>query len=92
MSSLSRRDVSRIVLGVLRHIHENPTIVEASVFGSQGINADATFRTSYFKPIRDGVTAGGCAIRTFSTADCERAETVADIVDAVFADLNSQTG
>lgn len=88
--NLIRRDVSRIVLGVIRHIQRDQTIVEASVFGSQGINADPKFRTTYFGPIRDGVLDAGCSTRTFSPADCASAENVADIVDAVFDDLSSQ--
>jgi hypothetical protein len=89
--NLTRRDVSRIVLGVIRHIQNDQTIVEASVFGSQGINADPTFRTTYFGPIRKAVlAANGCATQRFSSADCSRAESVAEIVDAVFDDLQSQ--
>ena len=89
--NLSRKDVSRIVLGVIRRIHGNPSIVEANGFGAQGINADAQFRTGYFADIRDGVAARlGCSTRTFSPGDCENAETVADIVNAVFDDLTAQ--
>jgi hypothetical protein len=89
--NLTRLDVSRIVLRVIRDIQDDQTIVEASVFGSQGINNDPKFRTTYFGPIRNAVlNANGCATKTFSSADCARAETVADIVDAVFDDLSSQ--
>ena len=88
--NLTRLDVSRIVLRVIRDIQRDQTIVEASVFGSQGINADPKFRTTYFGRIREAVLAAGCSTRTFSAADCARAENVADIVDAVFDDLSSQ--
>lgn len=89
--NLSRRDVSRIVLAVIRRIQRDPTIVEASIFGPQGINADAKFRSTYFSPIKDGIQAmGDCSIVSFSPADCETASSIADIVDAAFDDLSSQ--
>lgn len=83
----TRKDVSRLVLEVLRHIHDRPSIVEATVFGPQGINADAAFRRTYFFPIKMSVEKVDCILRNFSPADCENAETVGDIVDAVWDDL-----
>jgi hypothetical protein len=87
--SHTRKDVSRIVLEVIRHIHQDQSIVEASVFGPQGINADAMFRSTYFFPIKVSVEKIDCVLRKFSPADCENAESVGDIVDAVFDDLSS---
>jgi len=85
--SYKRKDVSRIVLEVLRHIHDDPTIVESTVFGSQGINADAMFRSNYFFPIKISVEKVDCLIKKFSPSDCEQAKTVSDIVDAVWNDF-----
>ena len=87
--SHTRKDVSRIVLEVIRHIHQDPTIVEASVFGPQGINADSMFRSTYFFPIKVSIEKVDCVLRRFSPADCENAGSVGDIVDAVFGDLSS---
>lgn len=89
--SHTRKDVSRIVLEVLRHIHHDPTIVESSEFGSQGINADPTFRSTYFFPIKMSVETVECLIKKFSPADCEQAERVSDIVDAVWNDFKPST-
>jgi hypothetical protein len=83
----TRKDVSRLVLEVLRHIHDRPTIVEATVFGPQGINADPTFRRTYFFPIKMSVEKVDCILKSFSPSDCENANSVADIVDAVWDDL-----
>jgi hypothetical protein len=88
--SHTRLDVSRIVLEVIRHIQNDPTITEASVFGPQGINVDSTFRSTYFFPIKMSVEKVDCLIKNFSTTDCENAGTVGDIVDAVFKDFQLQ--
>ena len=85
--SLTRRDVSGLVLDTIRRIHRDPSIVEATVFGPQGLNVDAMFRSTYFFPIKMTVERVDCILRQFSPADCENAETVRDIVDAVFDDL-----
>ena len=88
--SHTRLDVSRIVLEVIRHIQNDPTITEASEFGPQGINVDSTFRGTYFFPIKMSVEKVDCLIKNFSTTDCENAGTVGDIVDAVFRDFQLQ--
>lgn len=84
--SHKRKDISRIVLEVLRHIHGDPTIVEATVFGAQGLNVDAMFRGSYFFPIKMSVEKVDCLIKKFSPADCEQAKAVSDIVFYHLAD------
>lgn len=89
--SHTRGDVSRLVLEVLSGIHEDQVVVEASEFGPQGINADAEFRSTYFSPIRAAVETDDCRLKKFSPADCEQAETVRDIVDAVWKDFKPTT-
>ena len=88
--SHTRGDVSRIVLGVIRDIQEDQSIVEASVFGPQGINNTPEFRATYFEPIRDGIEGPGCVIDRFSPTDCENAGTVRDIVNAVWNDVRPE--
>ncbi|HXD34364.1 MAG TPA: hypothetical protein VN643_24815 [Pyrinomonadaceae bacterium] len=85
---LTRRDVSRLVLEVIRARQHDQTITEASIFGPQGINNDPEFRSTYFGPIKLAVEQGACRLTRFSPSDCENAGSVADIVNAVFADLN----
>lgn len=85
--SYTRLEVSRIVLGVIRNIQHDQTIVEASVFGPQGINNDPTFRGTYYSPIKQSVEKPGCVLNTFNPSDCENAGAVSDIVDAVWKDL-----
>jgi hypothetical protein len=86
--SYTRLDVSIIVLGVLRHIHNLPSITEATIFGPQGLNVDDTFKSSYYNPIKMSVEKPDCILKNFSTSDCINASTVGDIVDAVWADFD----
>ena len=88
--SYKRKDVSGIVLEVLSHIHDDNTITEQRVFGPQGLNVDAMFKRTYFFPIKMSVEKVDCLLRTFSPSDCEKADRVKDIVDAVWNDLKTQ--
>ena len=89
--NLTRRDVSRIVLDVIRGIQRDQTIVEATVFGPQGINNDPEFRATYFAPIRRAIEENAeCRIQRFKVSDCQNAGTVGDIVNAAFGDVRSR--
>lgn len=84
----TRKQVSGLVIGVIQNIQHDNTITEASVFGPQGINNDPQFRSGYYDPIKLAVETSECRLTNFSPSDCANAETVGDIVDAVWADLD----
>jgi len=84
----TRKQASRLVLEVIRKIQHDNTITEATEFGPQGINNDPQFRSGYYDPIKLAVETNECRLNKFSPSDCANAETVADIVDAVWADFD----
>ena len=86
----TRKIVSGLVLNVIRDIQDDPSIIEVSVFGPQGINNDRQFRATYFTPIKTAVETGECRLKKFSSADCEKAKSVKDIVDAVWNDFKPE--
>jgi hypothetical protein len=86
--TLTRKQVSILVLQVIGQIQHDDSITEATEFGPQGINNDAQFRTGYAGPIKLAVESPQCRLTNFSASDCANAETVGDIVDAVWADLD----
>jgi hypothetical protein len=83
----TRQEISEIVVGVISDIENDATITEESEFSPQDINNDATFRSGYYDPIRMSVEKDGCLLTKFSPADCEKASSVGDIVNAVWKDV-----
>ena len=86
--TITRQDVSNLVLEVIRAIQNDKTIVENTVFG-QDIIVDRLARRNYASPIVKliGQRFPECVLTRFGPDDCANANKVKDIVDAVSNEL-----
>ena len=84
----TRQDVSNVVIGVIRAVQRDNTIIEATTFG-QDIIVDTLARRNYASPII--ITLGqrfpGCVLSRFGPDDCVSASRVKDIVDNIWNEL-----
>lgn len=87
--TLTRDDVSDIVLGVLREIHNNPSITEFSRFGIELVVSPTARATLYPGPITERIHERGCFLTSFGPLDCQKAQDVEDIVTAAWNDVKS---
>lgn len=83
---LERDEVSELVLDVLRGLHFDREVNEESQFGVD-ILLDEKARRLYYYALRIHLEKLGYVFCNFSVEDCEKAESVKDIVDAVWRDL-----
>jgi hypothetical protein len=83
----TRSEIAEIVLDVLRDLHGDPTITEASRFAPNDINVDELTKRLYYYPIKITVETSTCTLKTFSPAKCKAAKKVGDIVSAVWQDV-----
>jgi hypothetical protein len=84
--SLTRSDVSSLVLEVIRKRENDPNISEGTRFW-EDLRIDAKARRGYFRPIKTKVEAAGCTLSKVSPQDFENAKNVKEIVDAVWKDV-----
>lgn len=84
--SLTRSDVSSLVLEVIRKRENDPNISEGTRFW-EDLRIDAKARRGYFRPIKTKVEAAGCTLSKASPQDFENAKNVKEIVDAVWKDV-----
>lgn len=85
--TLERKDISDLVLKVIQGWHFDSEITEDTDF-SIDIPIDPGAKSLYYYPIRLKLEELGYEFFSFSPKDCEEAETIGDIVDAVWEDLN----
>ncbi len=83
----TRKEVSRIVLDFL-HGKGFPNATENSDF-EHDIRVTSNARRGWAFSLRDIVEARGCDPGSFASDDCGNAETVAEIVDALAAELHA---
>jgi hypothetical protein len=83
--ALTRDDVSRIVVLFVR-AQGFPAATEFSDFTTD-IPVDPITRRGWAAPIRQRIFAGGCDPKGFGPSDCQDAENVGGIVDALAAEL-----
>jgi hypothetical protein len=88
-STLNRNDVSNILLGVLRGIHQDQSITEFSRFGIELMVDPFARATLYPAPITEEIKKRGCFFKIFGPSDCQRAQDVEDIVTAAWNDVKS---
>jgi hypothetical protein len=88
--TLERKDVSGLVLKIVQGWHFDTEVTEDTDF-SIDIPIDSKVKGLYYYAIRINFEKLGYQFCDFSPADCEAAETIGDIVDAVWADLNPQS-
>jgi hypothetical protein len=84
--SLTRSDVSNLVLEVIRKKENGPNISESTRFW-EDLRVDPEARRGYFRPIKTKVEAAGCTLSKVSPQDFEDAKNVKEIVEAVWADV-----
>lgn len=84
--SLTRSNVSKLVLAVIRNKEEQPMISESTRFWDD-LRIDRQARRGYFRPIKTEVVAAGCTLSKVSPEDFEGAKDVKAIVDTVWADV-----
>jgi hypothetical protein len=84
----TRQDVSNVVLHVIRAVHRDESIVEASAFG-QDIIVDNLARRNYAMAIINtlGERFPGCAVSRFGPDACAQATRVRDIVDNLWNEI-----
>lgn len=84
--SLTRSDVSKLVLKVIRKMENDPNISEGTRFW-EDLRVDPEARRGYFRPIKTKVKAAGCTLSKVRPQDFEDAKDVKEIVDIVWADI-----
>ena len=84
----TRQDVSDVVTEVISAFHNDPTVVEATVFG-RDLLVDKLTRRSYAALITTLLSQRfpDCVPGTFGPDDCANAGKVKDIVDALWNDV-----
>lgn len=82
-----REEVSEQVLTVLRGLHFDIYIDEESQYGVD-IQLDETAKSLYYYAIRLSLEKLGYKFFSFSPEDCQKAERVQDIIDAVWRDID----
>ena len=82
--SLTKAEVSAIILDVLRSLHKMPQITEGTMFGRDLI-VDDLAKEMYFFPIKMSVERVGCVLgKKFTMTSCRKATTVGALVKSVF--------
>lgn len=89
MCSYTRDEVSSLILEVFRSQFHTSNIHEDTELGDDGLGADEVAKGFLFFPIKMSVEKVNCTFKQFSPEVCRRADTVGDLVDAAFADLQS---
>ena len=87
--SLTRSDVSKLVLEVIRNKEDNQKITESTCFWDD-LGLDPEARRGYFRPIKTKIEAAGCTLNKVSPQDFENANDVKEIVDAVWRDVKEE--
>lgn len=82
-----REEVSDLVLTVLRGLHFDIYIDEESQF-EVDVVLDEKARSLYYYAIRIHLEKLGYEFFSFSPEDCQKAERVQDIINAVWRDLD----
>jgi hypothetical protein len=86
MTRMSQEQVSELVVDLFRGVHVNDTLTEDSQFG-QDIPLDAKLKKLYYYAIRLELERMGYILVDFSPEDCMRAESIHDIVESIWAEL-----
>ncbi len=82
--SLTKGEVSKIVVGVLRELHKMPNISEGTMFG-RDLVVDDFAKELYFFPIKMSVERVGCILgKKFTPAACRKAASVGALAKAAF--------
>lgn len=84
--SLTRSDVSKLVLKVIRNTENDQNISESTRFWDD-LRVDPIARRGYFGPIKTKVESEGCTLSKVNPQDFENANDVKEIVEAVWADV-----
>ena len=82
----TREQISGLILDILRGLHFRQDITEESRYGVD-LLVDEGVKTLTYYPIVMHLQKLGCILVDFNSMDCEKAESVKDIVDAVWNDL-----
>jgi hypothetical protein len=83
---MSQEQVSEVVVDLFRGLHQNESLDENSRF-EVDIFLDKNVKKLYYYAIRLELERMGYILVEFSPEDCVRAETIRDIVQAVWAEL-----
>lgn len=86
MSRMSQEQVSDLVVDLFRGVHLNDTLTEDSRFG-RDILLDENLKKLYYYAIRLELERMGYILVDFSPEDCMRAESIHDIVESIWAEL-----
>lgn len=82
--SLTKAEVSKIVVDVLRQLHKMPNITEGTVFG-RDLVVDDFAKEMYFFPVKMSVERVGCILgKKFTPATCRKAVSVGALAKAAF--------
>jgi hypothetical protein len=87
---LHRQDVSDAVLAVIQSWHFDTPITEEMQFGVD-LPLDKKAKGLYYYAIRLSLEKLGYVFCDFKAEDCEGAETIGDIIDAVWDDVNPES-
>ena len=82
----NREQISELIVGILRELHFRQDIHEGSRYG-EDLVVDESVKKLYYYAIALHLEKLGCLLVDFSPNDCEKAESVKDIVDAVWNDI-----
>ena len=85
-SVLDRDDVSNIVVGVVRDMEQDPSVTEPTRF-EEDLRVDDAAKRGYFPPVHRQITEAGGKLTSTKAADFENADTVGEIVDTVWQDV-----
>jgi hypothetical protein len=89
MCSYTREEVTALILEVFRSQFGTMNIHEDTPLGDDGLGADGDAKGFFFFPIKMSVEKVNCTFKQFSPETCRRAETVGEIIDAAFSDLQA---
>jgi len=84
--SLTRSEVSTLVLKVIREKENEPNVTESTRFW-EDLRVDRQARRGYFRPVKTRLVAASCTLRKVTPDDFERAKDVKAVVDAVWEDI-----
>jgi hypothetical protein len=90
VDTYNREQISELVVGILRELHFRQDISEESRYG-EDLVIDEGVNKLYYYAIVLHLQKSGLILNNFSVEDCERAETVTDIIDAVWSDIKDRT-
>lgn len=87
---LTREDISKLVLDATRRLHFNPSITEESRYGIDLVQ-DNKLKDLYYYALRIELENLGFVFRDFSPEDCVKANSIKDVVDAIWEDTEQDS-